>query len=87
MVLPSVNVAGISIPMIFMGAGWIIAGISAWLLREEFSPFSIVAALMFLAIGAVGFLGLLIALGDWWYWFFIATGIVTAIYFLDAART
>jgi preprotein translocase subunit Sss1 len=67
--------------------GWITAGISAWLFREEFSPFSIVAALVFLAFGAVGFLGLLIALGDLWYWFFIATGIVIGIYFLDAART
>jgi hypothetical protein len=42
---------------------------------------------VFLAFGAVGFLGLLIALGDLWYWFFIATGIVIGIYFLDAART
>jgi hypothetical protein len=80
---PTVNVIG----RICRDVGWITAGIAAWLLREEFSPFSTVAALVFLAFGTVGFLGLLITLGDWWYWFFIATGIVTGIYFLDAART
>ncbi|UCH05276.1 MAG: hypothetical protein JSW05_03690 [Candidatus Thorarchaeota archaeon] len=69
------------------GVGWITAGISAWLLREEFSPFSIVATLVFLAFGAVHLLGLLIGPFDWFYWFFIATGIVASIYFLDAART
>ncbi|MFW9912191.1 MAG: hypothetical protein ACFFEU_06955 [Candidatus Thorarchaeota archaeon] len=79
---PEVAVIG----RILRDVGWITAGISAWLLREEFSPFSIVAALVFLAFGAVGFLTLLIAV-DWWYWFFIATGIVTGIYFLDGART
>jgi preprotein translocase subunit Sss1 len=81
--LPEVAVIG----RICRDVGWITAGISAWLLREEFSPFSFVAALVFLAFGAVGFLTLLIALGDLWYWFFIATGIVAGIYFLDAART
>jgi len=72
---------------IFAGVGWITAGISAWLLREEFSPFSIAAALVFLAFGAVHLLGLLIAPFDWFYWFFIATGVVAGIYFLDGART
>ncbi|UCH03822.1 MAG: hypothetical protein JSW05_09525 [Candidatus Thorarchaeota archaeon] len=66
---------------------WITAGISAWLLREKFSPFSIVAALVFLAFGAVSFLGVLVTLVISWYWFLIATGIVAGIYFLDAART
>ena len=80
--LPEVAVIG----TISRDVGWITAGISAWLLREEFSPFSIVAALVFLAFGAVGFLTLLIAV-DWWYWFFIVTGIVAGIYFLDGART
>ncbi|MHA2021578.1 MAG: hypothetical protein ACW96N_07680, partial [Candidatus Thorarchaeota archaeon] len=75
---------------IFIGAGWITAGISAWLLREEFSSFSIVAALVFLAFGAVNFLVPLIAGVAWNSWnviFFIAAGIVAGIYFLDAART
>ncbi|MFW9926545.1 MAG: hypothetical protein ACFFDM_07265 [Candidatus Thorarchaeota archaeon] len=72
---------------IFIGVGWITAGISAWLLREEFSQFSVVAALVFLALGALGFLALLIGAGDWLFWFFQATGIVIVIYFLDAART
>ena len=78
------------IGFIFIGAGWITAGIAAWLLREESSPFSIVAALVFLAFGAVNFLVPLIAGVAWNIWnviFFIATGIVAGIYFLDAART
>jgi preprotein translocase subunit Sss1 len=75
------------VAVIFRGVGWITAGISAWLLRNEFSQFSIVAALVFLALGAVNFLVFLIGHGDWWYWFLEATGIVTGIYFLDAART
>jgi drug/metabolite transporter (DMT)-like permease len=85
------DVTGIA--TIIAGVGWIAAGISAWLLRDEFSPFSIVAALVFLAFGAVHIgMGLLdpsmmLPPQDWWYWFFSATGIVTGIYFLDAART
>ncbi|MHA1926228.1 MAG: hypothetical protein ACW974_09960 [Candidatus Thorarchaeota archaeon] len=72
--------------------GWITAGISAWLLRKEFSPFSIVAALVFLAFGALTLgIGLLdpIMMNPpqiWWEWFWSANGIVTGIYFLDAAR-
>jgi hypothetical protein len=73
-----------TIAWIFSVVGWITAGISAWLLREEFSPFSIVAALVFLACGAVNLLTLF---SDLWYWFFTATAIVAGIYFLDAART
>ena len=79
-----------AIGTIFGGVGWITAGISAWLLREEFSQFSIVAALVFIAFGAVNFLGPLITgvlWSDWNRIFFIATGIVAGIYFLDAART
>jgi hypothetical protein len=76
-----------AIGMIFTGVGWITAGISAWLFREESSQFSVVAALVFLALGALSFLTFLIGRGDWYYWFFQATGIVTGIYFLDAART
>ncbi|MFX1484951.1 MAG: hypothetical protein ACFFCP_17370 [Promethearchaeota archaeon] len=72
---------------IFLGVSWITVGISAWLLREEFSQFSIVAALVFLALGAASFLIFLIGYGDWYYWFLQATYIVTGIYFLDAART
>ena len=75
---------------IFGGVGWIVAGIAAWLLREEFSQFSMVAALVFVAFGASTFLALLIGsggIGGWWYWFQLANGIVTGIYFLDAART
>jgi len=75
------------IGMIFRGVGWITAGIFAWLLRKEFSQFSVVAALVFLALGALSFLTFLIGAGDWYYWFFQATGIFTGIYFLDAART
>jgi preprotein translocase subunit Sss1 len=74
----------VAIAWIFSVVGWITAGISVWLLREEFSQFSIVAALVFLACGAVN---LLTFFSDLWYWFFIATCIVTGIYFLDAART
>jgi hypothetical protein len=73
-----------TIAWIFSVVGWITAGISAWLLREEFSPFSIVAALVFLACGAVNLLTLF---SDLWYWFFTATAIVAGIYFLDTART
>jgi len=82
-----------AIAAIIAGVGWITAGISAWLLRKEFSPFSIVAALVFLAFGAVTLaIGLLnpsmmLPAPDWWYWFFSATSLVTGIYFLDAART
>ncbi|MHA1924561.1 MAG: hypothetical protein ACXABV_00600 [Candidatus Thorarchaeota archaeon] len=74
---------------IFISVGWITAGISAWLLREEFSPFSIVAAVVFLAFGAVNWPLALIG-GGWNIWnsvLFTVTGIVTVIYFLDAART
>ncbi|MHA1903041.1 MAG: hypothetical protein ACXADL_01590 [Candidatus Thorarchaeota archaeon] len=90
LVIPSFGIAGTSLAVIFMGVGWITAGIAAWLLREEFSPFSIVAALVFLAFGAVNFLVPLIASVTWNIWnsiFFIAAGIVAGIYFLDAART
>jgi preprotein translocase subunit Sss1 len=74
---------------IFISVGWITAGISAWLLRDEFSPVSIVAALVFLACGAVSWPLALIG-GGWNIWvslLWAATGIVTVIYFLDAART
>jgi hypothetical protein len=74
---------------IFISVGWITAGISAWLLREEFSQFSIVAALVFLACGAASWPLALIG-GGWNIWvslFWAATGIVAGIYFLDAART
>ena len=77
----------IVIGRIFFGVGWLAAGIAAWLLREEFSQFSVVDALVFLALGALSFLAFLIGRGDWFYWFFQATGIVIGIYFLDAART
>ena len=73
---------------IFISVGWITAGISAWLLREEFSQFSIVAALVFLACGAAS--APLSLFGGWNIWvsmFWAATGIVAGIYFLDAART
>jgi hypothetical protein len=79
-----------AISWIFIGVGWITAGISAWLLREEFSQFSIVAALVFLAFAAVNILLPLITgtvWGDWHRIFYIAAGIVAGIYFLDAART
>jgi hypothetical protein len=79
-----------AIGMIFGGAGWIAAGIFAWLHREEFSQYSIVAALVFVSFGAATFLALLIGsggIGGWWKWFQLANGIVTGIYFLDAART
>ncbi|MFX1330951.1 MAG: hypothetical protein ACFE9W_05320 [Promethearchaeota archaeon] len=75
---------------IVLSLGWITAGISAWLLREEFSQFSIVAALVFLAFGAVNILVPLITGSAWTDWhriFYIAAGIVAGIYFLDAART
>ncbi|MFX1415991.1 MAG: hypothetical protein ACFFC0_04215 [Promethearchaeota archaeon] len=82
------------ITMIIYGVAYLTAGISAWLLREEFSPFSIVAALVFFAFGAVNLVialvdpvGIMLPTQDWWYWFDSATGIVTGIYFLDAART
>jgi hypothetical protein len=75
-----------AISWIIISVGWITAGIAAWVLREEFSQFSIVAALVFLAFGAVSYLLFSIAIG-WWYLLWQATGIVTGIYFLDAART
>ena len=74
---------------IVFSVGWITAGISAWLLREEFSQFSIVAALVFLACGAAMW-PLNVIGGGWNIWsnvVFAATGIVAVIYFLDAART
>ncbi|MFW9860769.1 MAG: hypothetical protein ACFFEX_01300 [Candidatus Thorarchaeota archaeon] len=74
---------------IFISVGWITAGISAWLLREEFSPFSIVAALVFLACGAASWPLSLVG-GGWNIWvslLWAATGIVAVIHFLDAART
>ena len=77
------------IAWIIISVGWITAGITAWLLREEFSQFSIVAALVFLAFGALNWHIFLIG-GGWNILntiFLIATGIVTGIYFLDAART
>ncbi len=76
------------IGLIFICVGWITAGFSAWLLREEFSQFSIVAALVFLAFGAAS--PLLLLFGGWTPWvtlFWVVMGIVTVIYFLDAART
>jgi hypothetical protein len=78
-----------SVGWIFISVGWITAGISAWLLREEFSQFSIVAALVFLACGAASAPLALIG-GGWNIWVSLlwgATGIVAGIYFLDAART
>jgi hypothetical protein len=80
------------IATICAGVGWITAGISAWLLREDFSPFYIVATLVFLAFGAVTFpMGLLVPSmmippPFWWYGFSSANGIVAGIYFLDATR-
>ncbi|MFQ5832038.1 MAG: hypothetical protein ACE5H4_05015 [Candidatus Thorarchaeota archaeon] len=87
------------IAWISAGVGWITAGISAWLLREKFSAFSIVAALMFLAFGAVmlviGLLQSLMIPPQLWDYFLRnswrmicgVNGIVAGIYFLDAART
>ena len=83
--MPAVSLVG----WIFLIVGWITAGISAWLLREEFSQFSIVAALVFLACGAASAPLALIG-GGWNTWvslFWAVTGIVAGIYFLDAART
>ncbi|MFX1542411.1 MAG: hypothetical protein ACFFCR_05365 [Promethearchaeota archaeon] len=84
----------IGIMMIILGVVWLTAGIAAWLLREEFSQFSIVATLVFFAFGAVNLVialvdpvGIMMPVQDWWRWFDSATGIVTGIYFLDAART
>lgn len=83
----------ITIVTLVTGVGWLAAGISAWLLREEFSQFSIVAALVFLVYTAVGLvMGLLypsemLPLPVWFMWLISATSIVTGIYFLDAART
>jgi NADH:ubiquinone oxidoreductase subunit K len=74
---------------IFISVGWITAGYSAWLLREEFSQFSIVAALVLLACGAMSWPLALIG-GGWNIWvslLWAVTGIVAVIYFLDAART
>ena len=88
--IPSFAVAEGILVAISIVVAWITAGISAWLLREEFSQFSIVAALIFLAFGAVNFLAPLITGAVWSDWnriFFIAAGIVAGIYFLDAART
>ena len=89
LMIPSFGVAGIILGVILIGVGWITAGISAWLLREEFGQFSIVAALAFLAFGAVNILVPLITGSAWTDWhriFYIAAGIVAGIYFLDAAR-
>ncbi|MHA2360167.1 MAG: hypothetical protein ACXAB5_07825 [Candidatus Thorarchaeota archaeon] len=81
--------AAVLVGWIILSVGWITAGISAWLLREEFSQFSIVAALVFLAFGAASAPLALIG-GGWNIWIsflFAVTGIVAGIYFLDAART
>ena len=87
------------IAWIMAGVGWVTGGISAWLLREELSPFSIVAALVFLAFGAVMLvIGLLetmmippqywdYTLREWWRTICGVNGLVAGIYFLDAART
>ncbi|MFX0053381.1 MAG: hypothetical protein ACFFAX_06535 [Promethearchaeota archaeon] len=81
------------IATISAGVGWITAGISAWMLREEFSRLSIVATLVFIAFGAVTFpLGLMVPSmmnppPFWWYGFASVNGIVAGIYFLDATRT
>jgi hypothetical protein len=81
------------IATISAGVGWISAGISAWLLREDFGPFYIVAILVFIAFGAVTFpMGLMVPNmmnppPFWWWGFASANGIVAGIYFLDAART
>jgi hypothetical protein len=81
--------AAVLVGWIFISVGWITAGISAWLLREEFSQFSIVAALVFLAFG-VAIAPLALIGGGWNIWIsllFAVTGIVAVIYYLDAART
>ncbi|UCH05566.1 MAG: hypothetical protein JSW05_05225 [Candidatus Thorarchaeota archaeon] len=71
-----------------ISVGWITAGISAWSLREEFSQFSIIAALVFLACGVASApLHLTVGWYPWVTLLWAATGIVTVIYFLDAART
>ncbi|MHA2356966.1 MAG: hypothetical protein ACXADC_17490, partial [Candidatus Thorarchaeota archaeon] len=81
--------AALLVGWILISVGWITAGISAWILREEFSPFSIVAALVFLAFGAA--IWPLAEIGGGWnIWnslLFAVAGIVAGIYFLDAART
>ena len=91
--LPATNpdwfITTVLVGWIFISVGWITAGISAWLLREEFSQFSIVAALVFLACGVASPL-LALIVGSWYPWitlFWAVTGIVAVIYFLDAART
>ncbi len=82
-----------TIVTIILGIAWLTAGVSAWTLREEFSPFSIVAALVFVAFAAaylvVGLLFplMLVPIPNWMIWFFTVLSIVVCIYFLDTART
>ncbi|MFW9868495.1 MAG: hypothetical protein ACFFFO_14355 [Candidatus Thorarchaeota archaeon] len=88
-IIPDWLQTSILVGWIFYSVGWIAAGISAWLLREEFSPFSIVAALVFLAFGVANWSVALIG-GGWNIWNSLlaaVNGIVVTIYFLDAART
>jgi len=82
-----------TIVTIILGIAWFTAWISAWILREEFSPFGIVAALVFVAFAAVYlvvgllFPGMLVPIPTWMLSFIAVLGIVVGIYFLDAART
>ena len=82
-----------TIVTIILGIAWLTAGVSAWILREEFSPFAIVATLVFVAFAAVYlvvgllFPSMLAPIPNWMMWVFTVLSIVVGMYFLDAART